>query len=113
MSDHNVNNLVLWAHNLDLMMCFFQILNIGAHTLGVARCSSFKNRLSKFDATHDVDPSLDSDFAQTLSKTCSAGDKAEQPFDNTRNDFDNDYEETKDNLSKKLKKKKRHKKKRR
>ncbi|CAO2836534.1 unnamed protein product [Amaranthus hypochondriacus] len=63
----------------------------GAHTLGVARCSSFKNRLSKFDATHDIDPSLDADFAQTLSKTCSAGDKAEQPFDNTRNDFDNDY----------------------
>lgn len=59
--------------------------------MGVARCSSFKNRLSKFDATHDIDPSLDADFAQTLSKTCSAGDKAEQPFDNTRNDFDNDY----------------------
>uniref|UniRef100_A0A803Q1Y5 Peroxidase n=1 Tax=Cannabis sativa TaxID=3483 RepID=A0A803Q1Y5_CANSA len=57
----------------------------GAHTLGVARCSSFKSRLS------EADPTLDSDFARTLSKTCSAGDTAEQPFDATRNDFDNVY----------------------
>ncbi|KAH1038414.1 hypothetical protein J1N35_040157 [Gossypium stocksii] len=57
----------------------------GAHTLGVARCSSFKNRLSNADAT------LDSDFAKTLSKTCSAGDNAEQPFDATQNTFDNFY----------------------
>lgn len=57
----------------------------GAHTLGVARCSSFKSRLGS------VDPSLDSNFAKTLSKTCSAGDNAEQPFDATRNTFDNFY----------------------
>lgn len=63
----------------------------GAHTLGVARCSSFKNRLRNFDSTHDLDPILDSNFAQTLSKTCSAGDNAEQPFDMTRNTFDNAY----------------------
>ncbi|KAI3450954.1 hypothetical protein Pfo_007619 [Paulownia fortunei] len=63
----------------------------GAHTLGTARCSSFKSRLSNFDSTHDVDPSMDTQFARTLSKTCSAGDNAEQPFDSTRNTFDNDY----------------------
>ncbi|KAL4374379.1 hypothetical protein AHAS_Ahas05G0175900 [Arachis hypogaea] len=57
----------------------------GAHTIGVARCSSFKNRLTK------VDPNLNSEFAKTLSRTCSAGDNAEQPFDETRNDFDNLY----------------------
>ncbi|MBA0571788.1 hypothetical protein Golob_002162 [Gossypium lobatum] len=57
----------------------------GAHTLGVARCSSFKNRLSNADAN------LDSNFAKTLSKTCSAGDNAEQPFDATQNIFDNFY----------------------
>uniref|UniRef100_A0A1J3GHM5 Peroxidase n=1 Tax=Noccaea caerulescens TaxID=107243 RepID=A0A1J3GHM5_NOCCA len=57
----------------------------GAHTLGVARCSSFKARLTTPDS------SLDSSFANTLSKTCSAGDNAEQPFDSTRNDFDNAY----------------------
>lgn len=58
----------------------------GAHTLGVARCSSFKNRLS--DA---VDPNLDSGFAKQLTKICSAGDNTEQPFDATRNHFDNLY----------------------
>ncbi|KAM1041575.1 hypothetical protein ACFX2I_030714 [Malus domestica] len=58
----------------------------GAHTLGVARCSSFKNRLSG-----TVDSNLDSDFAKQLAKTCSAGDNAEQPFDATRNIFDNVY----------------------
>uniref|UniRef100_A0A5B7BR37 Peroxidase n=1 Tax=Davidia involucrata TaxID=16924 RepID=A0A5B7BR37_DAVIN len=63
----------------------------GGHTLGVARCSSFKNRLSKFDSTHDVDPTLDSNFARTLSRTCSAGDNSEQPFEATRNIFDNAY----------------------
>lgn len=63
----------------------------GAHTLGVARCSSFKNRLSKFDSTHDMDPSLDVDFAKTLSQTCNAGDNTEQAFDDTRNTFDNLY----------------------
>ncbi|KAB2605713.1 peroxidase 47 [Pyrus ussuriensis x Pyrus communis] len=58
----------------------------GAHTLGVARCSSFKNRLSD-----TVDPDLDSGFAKQLTKTCSAGDNVEQPFDATRNNFDNVY----------------------
>ena len=60
-------------------------LYIGAHTLGVARCSSFKARLITLDS------SVDSSFANTLSKTCSAGDNAEQPLDATRNDFDNAY----------------------
>ncbi|XP_076956689.1 peroxidase 47-like [Bidens hawaiensis] len=63
----------------------------GGHTLGVARCSSFKNRLKNFDSTHDVDPSLDTQFTKTLTKTCAAGDNAEQPFDATRNTFDNAY----------------------
>ncbi|KAI8536538.1 hypothetical protein RHMOL_Rhmol10G0265100 [Rhododendron molle] len=58
----------------------------GAHTLGVARCSSFKTRLA-----NAADPTLDSNFAKTLSGTCSRGDNAEQPFDMSRNDFDNDY----------------------
>ncbi|KAL7104671.1 hypothetical protein ACP275_08G260700 [Erythranthe tilingii] len=63
----------------------------GGHTLGMARCSSFKGRLTNFDSTHEVDPSLDTQFARTLLKTCSGGDKAEQPFDSSRNSFDNDY----------------------
>ncbi|KAL6576137.1 Peroxidase 47 [Orobanche hederae] len=63
----------------------------GAHTLGSARCSSFKSRLSGFDPTHDVDPSLDPQFAQTLSARCRGGDDAEQPLDSSRNSFDNTY----------------------
>lgn len=50
----------------------------GAHTLGMAKCSSFKSRLSNFDSIHDSDPSLDTQFARALSKTCSAGANAEQ-----------------------------------
>ncbi|KAL1291198.1 hypothetical protein HN51_059754 [Arachis hypogaea] len=57
----------------------------GDHTIGVARCSSFKNRLTK------VDPNLNSEFAKTLFRTCSDGDNAEQPFDETWDDFDNLY----------------------
>lgn len=57
----------------------------GAHTLGVARCSSFKHRLT------GPDPTADSDFVKTLSKTCSGGDNAEQSFDPTKNTFDNFY----------------------
>ncbi|KAK9065124.1 hypothetical protein SSX86_016507 [Deinandra increscens subsp. villosa] len=63
----------------------------GGHTLGVARCSAFKNRLKNFDSKNDVDPSIDTQFMKTLSKTCSAGDDAEQAFDLTRNMFDNAY----------------------
>lgn len=60
-------------------------MKTGAHTLGVARCSSFKGRLNSGDTT------MDSDFAKTLSRTCSNGDNAEQAFDQTRNSFDNLY----------------------
>ncbi|KVH89629.1 heme peroxidase [Cynara cardunculus var. scolymus] len=63
----------------------------GGHTLGVARCSSFKNRLKNFDSKNDVDPSIDSQFVKMLARTCNAGDNAEQPFDMTRNMFDNGY----------------------
>ncbi|KAK9103041.1 hypothetical protein Sjap_020295 [Stephania japonica] len=63
----------------------------GGHTLGVAKCSSFKNRLSKFDSTNDIDPTLDEDFAKTLTGKCSAGDGEEVAFDETRNEFDNAY----------------------
>lgn len=66
----------------------------GAHTLGVARCSSFKNRLSNFDSASDVDPTADSNFIKTMSKTCAAGDNAAQPFDRTWNTFDNNYFQT-------------------
>ena len=62
-------------------------MHAGAHTLGVARCSSFKDRIAAANSK-DV---AESSFAKTLSKTCRAGDNAEQAFDSSRNDFDNDY----------------------
>ncbi|WOK94549.1 peroxidase 47-like [Canna indica] len=63
----------------------------GAHTLGVARCANFKQRLSNFDANNDVDPTLDSNYARRLSRTCSAGDDAQVGFDFTSNRFDLNY----------------------
>lgn len=80
-----------WELRNDNGIYIIYMLGAGAHTLGVARCSSFKNRLSNFDSTHDVDPDIDTQFLKTLSKTCKAGDNAEQPFDSTRNTFDNNY----------------------
>ncbi|KAJ8539960.1 hypothetical protein K7X08_026349 [Anisodus acutangulus] len=50
-----------------------------------------KHRLSNFDSTHDVDPTLDAQFAKSPSKKCSGGDKCEQAFDSTKDTFDNDY----------------------
>lgn len=58
---------------------------LGAHTLGVARCISFKDRL---DGT---DPLLSPNFERTLSRTCSNGDNAIQTFDATADSFDNVY----------------------
>ncbi|XP_068647465.1 peroxidase 47 [Aristolochia californica] len=63
----------------------------GGHTLGVAKCASFKNRLSNFDSTHNVDPSMNTNMAAVLQKTCSGGDNSEVPFDRTRTTFDNAY----------------------
>ncbi|KAF3340788.1 peroxidase 47-like protein [Carex littledalei] len=57
----------------------------GGHTIGVARCSSLKNRLD------NVDPTLEPNFAQSLTRTCSAGDSTTVPFDRTSTTFDNVY----------------------
>lgn len=38
-----------------------------------------------------MDPNIDTQFVKTLVKTCNGGDNAEQPFDSTRNMFDNNY----------------------
>ncbi|KAK8951279.1 Peroxidase 47 [Platanthera zijinensis] len=63
----------------------------GGHTLGVARCSSFKNRLTHFDAAHQVDPSMNSHFAGTLTQICRLGDDTPVPFGYSPVTFDNDY----------------------
>ncbi|KAI4339949.1 hypothetical protein MLD38_024831 [Melastoma candidum] len=66
----------------------------GGHTLGFAHCSSFQNRIHNFNATHDVDPSLDPTFGTALQKTCPMHNKvknAGSTLDPTTTKFDNRY----------------------
>ncbi|KAK8635609.1 hypothetical protein V6N13_004338 [Hibiscus sabdariffa] len=42
----------------------------GAHSIGVAHCSSFSSRLYSFNATHPQDPSLDPNYAAFLKTRC-------------------------------------------
>ncbi|WJX13756.1 peroxidase [Trifolium repens] len=42
----------------------------GAHTIGVAHCNSFSNRLYNFTGKGDQDPSLDSTYAAFLKTKC-------------------------------------------
>lgn len=66
----------------------------GGHTLGFSHCSSFEARLRNFSALHDVDPSLNSEFAQQLRKKCPTPNKdpnAGEFLDSTSSSFDNDY----------------------
>ncbi|KAF3786003.1 Peroxidase 5 [Nymphaea thermarum] len=42
----------------------------GAHSIGVAGCGSFSNRLFNFSSTSQVDPTLDPDYAAFLLSRC-------------------------------------------
>ncbi|KAK8614962.1 hypothetical protein V6N13_068748 [Hibiscus sabdariffa] len=42
----------------------------GAHSIGVAHCPAFSNRLYSFNATHPQDPSLDPNYAAFLKSRC-------------------------------------------
>ncbi|XP_017973010.1 PREDICTED: peroxidase 66 [Theobroma cacao] len=66
----------------------------GGHTLGFSHCSSFQARLHNFSSVHDIDPSLNSEFAETLRKKCPKPNKdrnAGQFLDSTASIFDNNY----------------------
>ncbi|KAK9143071.1 hypothetical protein Syun_012471 [Stephania yunnanensis] len=76
---------------MDWKECAFWCAFREGHTLGVAKCSSFKNRLSKFNSTNNINPTPDEDFAKTLTGKCSVGDGEEVAFDETQNEFDNAY----------------------
>ncbi|KAJ1691653.1 hypothetical protein LUZ63_015808 [Rhynchospora breviuscula] len=46
----------------------------GAHTFGVAHCTSFSDRLYNFTGKRDQDPSLNSTYAEKLKQKCLTGD---------------------------------------
>ncbi|KAE8075744.1 hypothetical protein FH972_014434 [Carpinus fangiana] len=54
------------------------VLLSGAHTIGVAHCPSFSNRLYNFTGVGDEDPALDSEYAANLKAR-----KCKTPTDNT------------------------------
>ncbi|KAF2284989.1 hypothetical protein GH714_034111 [Hevea brasiliensis] len=71
------------------------VLLSGAHTIGIAHCSSFSDRLYNFSGTGLPDPSLDSEYVANLKEN-----KCKSPDDNTtkvemdpgsRNTFDLSY----------------------
>lgn len=66
----------------------------GGHTLGFAHCSSFQNRIHKFDAAHDVDPSMHTSFAASLRNVCPMNNKVKNAganMDSSATVFDNAY----------------------
>nr|XP_027067605.1 peroxidase 44-like [Coffea arabica] len=46
------------------------VVLLGAHTVGVAHCGFFQDRLSNFQGTGKPDPTMDPALAATLLKTC-------------------------------------------
>ncbi|CAL9138820.1 unnamed protein product [Musa acuminata var. zebrina] len=66
----------------------------GGHTIGLARCVTFNNRLSNFSTTESVDPTLDSSMAADLQGLCSQSSdgNATTALDRNSTDvFDNHY----------------------
>ncbi|XP_058009113.1 peroxidase 64 [Hevea brasiliensis] len=65
----------------------------GGHTLGFSHCSSFQNRIQNFNATHDIDPTMNPSFAASLRSVCpkNNGKNAGSPMDPSSTTFDNTY----------------------
>ncbi|KAL2905935.1 Peroxidase 64 [Bienertia sinuspersici] len=66
----------------------------GGHSLGFSHCSSFQNRIHNFDKTHDIDPSINPSFAESLKNVCPAHNKVRQAgsiMDPSPTLFDNTY----------------------
>ncbi|KAJ6761299.1 PEROXIDASE 25-RELATED [Salix purpurea] len=66
----------------------------GGHTLGFSHCSSFEARLQNFSSVHDIDPSMNTQFARDLRRKCPKPNKdhsAGEFLDSTSSAFDNDY----------------------
>ncbi|XP_024967305.1 peroxidase 10-like [Cynara cardunculus var. scolymus] len=67
----------------------------GAHTIGMAQCFTFKNRLFDFKGTGQPDPNLDSSLASSLKTSCPNVDKSNGNLNSldmvTTYKFDNAY----------------------
>ncbi|KAI9201775.1 hypothetical protein LWI28_029050 [Acer negundo] len=66
----------------------------GGHTLGFAHCSSFQNRIHNFNATHDVDPTMNPSFAASLRSVCPMHNMVKNSgatLDSSPTAFDNAY----------------------
>jgi peroxidase len=66
----------------------------GAHTLGRARCITFRNRLYNFSGTGNPDPTLDTTYLATLRQACPQNSGPNTLVDlepGTPNGFDNNY----------------------
>ncbi|KAJ6294602.1 hypothetical protein OIU76_022645 [Salix suchowensis] len=66
----------------------------GGHTLGFSHCSSFEARLQNFSSVHDIDPSMNTQFARDLRGKCPKPNNdhsAGEFLDSTSSAFDNDY----------------------
>ncbi|XP_042400318.1 peroxidase N-like [Zingiber officinale] len=66
----------------------------GGHTIGLARCATFSNRLSGFSETSSVDPTLDSSLASALQNLCPQSADGNDTTGLDRNStfaFDNHY----------------------
>ncbi|XP_065859395.1 peroxidase 24-like [Euphorbia lathyris] len=67
----------------------------GAHTLGVAHCATFATtRLYEFNTNGDIDPSLDSSYAEVLKTKCPNPSNSETTVEmdpDSSTSFDNNY----------------------
>ncbi|GLU19729.1 hypothetical protein SLE2022_359610 [Rubroshorea leprosula] len=66
----------------------------GGHTIGFSHCSSFQKRIRNFNATHDIDPTMQPSFAATLRSVCPANNAAKNAgatMDPSSTTFDNTY----------------------
>ncbi|XP_024018138.1 peroxidase 3 [Morus notabilis] len=66
----------------------------GGHTIGVAHCNFFSDRLYNFTGKGDQDPSLDSNYAEFLKSKCSPNDAGATTVEidnNSSLDFDTNF----------------------
>ncbi|XP_020586163.1 peroxidase 51-like [Phalaenopsis equestris] len=63
-------NLLSWLFRKNNLSVTDMVALSGGHTVGFAHCSRFASRLYSFNATHNVDPSLDPTYARQLMQSC-------------------------------------------